>query len=106
MAITAISRDWGVDPSIVRVTTTDSFSTITTNGYLITQIDIINQLNNGAFEWLSGDLVAIDYLSGQGFFTRDAVNEKFVFAALARPCVFWFKLLILSTDPTNLEPRI
>jgi hypothetical protein len=77
MAITAISRDWGIEPSIVRITTTDDLTAITTNGYLTTQIDEIEALQNGAFEWLDGDFVAIDYDGGQGFFVRDATNETF-----------------------------
>lgn len=77
MAITAISRDWGVEPSIVRITTTDTLATITTNGYLATQADEIAALNNGEFEWVVGDTILIDYSNGEGFFTRDAVNDTF-----------------------------
>jgi hypothetical protein len=77
MSITAISRDWGVDPSIVRITTTDSLATITTTGYLATQADEIAALNNGAFEWVVGDTILIYYSNGEGFFTRDAVNDTF-----------------------------
>lgn len=78
MSITAISRDWGVDPSIVRVVTTDSLATITTAGYLDDQADNIEALNNGAFEWLDTDGVYIYYSNGQGLFTRDASTAAFV----------------------------
>ena len=78
MAITAISRDWGVSPSIVRVITTDNFTAITTAQYLTVEENNIELLNNGSFEWASTDLVAIDYLNGEGFFTHDAINNTFI----------------------------
>ena len=78
MAITAISRDWGVDPSIVRITTTDNLAAITTAGYLTAQDTNIQLLNNGEFEWTATDEVLIYYADGQGFFTRDATNATFI----------------------------
>jgi len=80
MAITSISRDWGVDPSIVRITTTDTFTTITTTGYYTTQLSIVSKLNNGDFEWINGDVVAIYYNGGDGIFTYDSDNQKFLSA--------------------------
>ncbi len=77
MAITAISRDWGVDPSIVRITTTDDLTAITTTGYLTAQATNIELLQNGEFQWLDGDFVLIYYSDGEGFFVRDADNETF-----------------------------
>jgi|GEM_PF-1257725 len=81
MAITSISRDWGTLPSIVRITATNTLAEITTTGYLTAQASNIATLNNGPFEWVDGDFVAIDYSNGQGFFVRDAVNETFDAAA-------------------------
>lgn len=78
MAITSISTDWGVEPRIVRITTTDSLATITTAGYITDQADEIEALNNGAFEWVEGDLIAINFSDGEGFFTRDATDNTFV----------------------------
>lgn len=78
MPITSISRDWGVNPSIVRVITTDNLATITAANYLNTQIDEIQALNRGAFEWVERDLVAIAYNGGEDYFTRDAANNTFV----------------------------
>lgn len=80
MAITAISRDWGRDPSIVRIVTTDNLAAITTNGYLTAQANNIESLNFGAFEWSDTDEILISYSDGEGFFTRDATNETFVAA--------------------------
>ena len=37
MAITALSTDWGTYPRIIRVTTTDSLSTVLTAGYITAQ---------------------------------------------------------------------
>lgn len=77
MAITSISRDWGSEPSIVRITATNTLAEITTTDYLLDEADSIDALQNGEFEWLEGDLVAINYSNGEGFFTRDAVNNTF-----------------------------
>lgn len=78
MAITDISRDWGVSPSIVRVTTTDNFATITAAEYLTTQEANIRALNKGSFNWATSDLVAIVYNGGEDYFKRDAANNTFV----------------------------
>jgi hypothetical protein len=78
VAITAISRDWGRDPAIVRIVTTDNLATITTAGYLTAQEANIEALNFGEFDWADTDDVLISYSGGEGFFTRDATNETFV----------------------------
>lgn len=78
MAITSISRDWGYNPSIVRIMTSDSSATITTAGYLDDQADNIAALNAGPFQWQDSDLVLINYSSGWGFFTRDDSTAAFV----------------------------
>lgn len=68
MSIVSLVRDYGVKPCIVRMLTTDNFSTITANGYLNTQTASFNSINGGAFQWVSTDIVLIDYSGGQGFF--------------------------------------
>lgn len=83
MAITNIQRDWGVGPSIVRVTSTDNEAAITAVGYVTAQLSNIEALNNGPFEWVPGDFVAIYYADGQAFFVYDPVNHTF--APVAEP---------------------
>ena len=78
MAITNITRDWGVDPCIVRINTTDDLTDITTAGYITTQEDEIEALNHGAFEFVDSDMFLIVYDGGEGFFTRDATTNAFV----------------------------
>ncbi len=78
MAILTISRDWGVDPSLVRITTDDDLATMTAAGYLTDEADNIEALQNGAFEWLDNDSILIAYTGDSGLFTRDAVNNAFV----------------------------
>lgn len=78
MSITNISFDWGVDPTMVRITTTDSLATITTTGYWTTQADTIDSLNHGAFVFPEGCLIAINYSNGEGFFTFDSTNQTFL----------------------------
>lgn len=77
MAITDISRDWGISPSIVRVVTTDDLATITEDGYLTAQANNIKAIQNGTFEWLDTDMVAISYAGGKGFFTVDMTDMTF-----------------------------
>ena len=72
MPILALSRDWGVAPSIVRMTTSDDFAVITAAGYLAAQSAVIEDIQHGAFEWLPGDNIAITYSDGNGLFTMDA----------------------------------
>jgi hypothetical protein len=81
MAILTISRDWGVEPSIVRITTDDNLAAITTAGYLTAEAADIEAIQNGDFEWVDSDVALIVYDGGEAFFTRDAVNETFVAAA-------------------------
>lgn len=79
MAITAISRDWGANPSIVRIVSTDSLGTITTAGYLTAQESNIEALNAGPFQWADTDLVLIAYATNEiNFFTHDADNATFI----------------------------
>ena len=59
MSITNIRRDWGVGPSMVRITTTDTITTCLQIGYLTTQIQIISLINNGPFQFVMGDLLSI-----------------------------------------------
>ncbi len=72
MPITTISRDWGVSPSIVRMTTSDDFNAVTAAGYLAGQLAVIEDINHGAFEFLPGDVISIYYADGNGFFTRNS----------------------------------
>jgi hypothetical protein len=81
MGITAITRDWGPNNSIVRITTTDDFFTITLSGYLTSQAANIALLNNGAFEWASDDCCLIKYSNGYGFFIPD-FTTNFTFIAM------------------------
>jgi len=78
MAITAIGRYFVGDPNIVAIVSTDNLATITTSGYLTTQADEIEALQNGEFQWTDTDLVLIYYATAQiGFFVRDALNDTF-----------------------------
>ena len=79
MSITAITRDFGSNPSIVRITTTNTLAEITTQGYLSNpiQLEAIRNVNYGDFQWVNGDLVAIHYDGGSGFFRYDVANATF-----------------------------
>lgn len=74
MAITNITRDWGIDPSIVRMVTTDTLATITATGYLTAQATNIQAIQNGNFQWVADDYVLCSYSGGESFFTYNATN--------------------------------
>lgn len=69
MAITSIKRDWGVNPSIVRITSTDTLAAVGTVGYLTAQLDNVVALNAGAFDWVDSDMALVVASNGWGFFT-------------------------------------
>jgi hypothetical protein len=82
MSITAIARDWGVNPAIVRITSTNTLSQVGTSGYLTAQASNIEAINNGSFEWLASDMVLVVASDGWGFFTISsdfASLDAFVF---------------------------
>jgi len=69
MAITSIARDWGVNPSIVRITSTDTLATVGAAGYLTAQAVNIAALNAGAFEWVISDFVLVYASDGWDLFS-------------------------------------
>ncbi len=80
MSVLSISRDWGVDPAIVRMVVTDSLATITTAGYLTGAAIAaeIEALNNGEFSWEDNDVILIKYATAWAFFSRDSTTNAFV----------------------------
>lgn len=78
--ILTISRDWGVEPSIVRITDDADLATITTSGYVATQVSEIEAIQNGDFEWVDTDYILISYADGIGFFTYDSSTSSFIAA--------------------------
>jgi hypothetical protein len=71
MAITSIVRDWGTNPAIVRVTSTDTLATVAGAAYLTAQAANIATVNSGVFEWVVGDMVAMNASDGSEFFRFD-----------------------------------
>ncbi len=68
MPILSIMRDWGTNPAAVRITTSDSLASVATSNYLLSQASVISSLNNGTWEWVVGDLVAVSASDGDNFF--------------------------------------
>ena len=69
MAILSLARDYGVNPCIVRMTTDNDYATITTAGYLSTQMAAYNHINGGLFQWVTTDMVLAYFNGTWGFFT-------------------------------------
>jgi len=61
MTIQSIQRDWGTNPSIVRIETDAPIEEIVLTDWLVTQQDSIYRANNGNFQWKIGDAVLISY---------------------------------------------
>lgn len=78
MPILSISRDWGIDPQIVRILTSDTLNTIVTTGYWTTQLQVLNDLQHGNFSWRDSDVVLIAYNGGKGYFTFDLATLSFL----------------------------
>ena len=82
MPIQAIVRDWGTQPAIVRIYTTDSLALVSAPGYITSQASAIYTANSGDFEWLYSDVVLVwsqnqtttPYSSSWGLFT---INNTF-----------------------------
>lgn len=64
MSVTSISRDFASDVSIVRMTASNTIVECTTADYLTAQADTIASLNNGTWEWLETDLIAVSASDG------------------------------------------
>jgi hypothetical protein len=69
MAIIAISRDWGSNPCIVRIVSTDDLATVSASGYILDQDANIRALNEGEFEWVDTDFVLVSASDGWGLFS-------------------------------------
>lgn len=77
-----MKRDYGVNPAIVRISCTDDINTITTQGYLFTQYEVVQQLNGGQFQWEEDDYVLISFANDWGFFLYDQSSDQFSSAPL------------------------
>lgn len=75
MGITALSRDWGIDPQIVRLVTTDTLQALTAAGYLASQAANIATFQNGVFQWRPDDYVLAKYAGGETFLNYDSVTN-------------------------------
>jgi len=69
MGITSIKRDWGITPSIVRISTTDTLAAVETTGYLFSQSANIEQINKGAFNWAPSDSVLVYASDGSDIYS-------------------------------------
>lgn len=76
MGITFISRDYGVNVSIVRLSTTDNIATATASGYITAQADNIaianNSLPSDPFSWYANDCILLSASDGLAFCSIDA----------------------------------
>lgn len=64
--ITNLVRDWGVQPAIVRMATTDDYAAISANGYITAQYGNILSINSGDFQWDLSDTVLAWYQNDFG----------------------------------------
>ncbi len=80
--ITSIKREFNLFPNIVGIVTTADLATITTTGYFAGELDNVELLNNGVWQWEVEDIVLIFYATDLiGWFTYDAATDSFVSVA-------------------------
>jgi hypothetical protein len=80
--ITTIKRDFNLYPNIVGISTTADLTTITTAGYWLNEMDNVELLNNGVWQWEVEDICLIFYATDLiGWFTFDATTNSFVSVA-------------------------
>lgn len=78
MTIISIKRDFVGDPNIVRIEDTATLATISATGYYETQKAAVELINHGAFAFVEGDMILINYSNGEGFFTYDSATFTFI----------------------------
>lgn len=61
MTVSSIQRDWGTNPSIVRMETDEFIEDIVQTGWLATQQASIDKANKGGFTWKKGDAILLRY---------------------------------------------
>ena len=66
MAIKHLVRDWGVQPSIVRMATSDDYAAISASGYITAQYNNILAVNSGDFQWDLSDTILAWYQNDFG----------------------------------------
>ncbi len=107
MAIQTISRDWGVDPAIVRITATNTLAEVAASGYITAQEANIEAINSGVWTWQLSDSVLVYASDGSGLFTISSdftTLEGYVFSinVIGTPVVVGDFAVFQSTSG-NLE---
>jgi len=82
MAVTAITRDQGVNVNIVRVTATDTLAEVAASGYVTEQTENIKALNSGTWQWQASDSILIHCADGNGLYEFDG-GDFTTFAPMA-----------------------
>lgn len=79
MAIVSISRDDTQNPSIIRLTVTDTLLQVATADYVLNHTDEINALNHGGWTWLESDVILVSASDGHQILTFDGEDfDSFV----------------------------
>ena len=83
MTITSILRDPPNNVCFVRITCTDSISTITSTGYVESQAEVIRELNFGTWEWFITDMLLINGIDGNAIyqFTDDTFDTLVIYGS-------------------------
>lgn len=76
MPIISIERDWGTNPSAVRISTTDTIAQVEVPGYFQAQAAVISEIKGGTFTFLRSDALMIYASDGSNIyeFTDDALT--------------------------------
>lgn len=68
--IVSITRDWGVEPSMVRIhDTVNNLQQVADTNYLLNEALNIQDVNNGNFDWDPSDTIRVSAVDGAADFT-------------------------------------
>ena len=104
MAITAITRDSGINVCIVRITSTDTLAVIGSTDYLLDQQFNIEVANGGEFSWLNTDFVLVFGSDGWGLFTISTDFQSLnLFTNGESPSDVFYRAPVIAASTANID---
>jgi hypothetical protein len=81
MAVTSIQRDQNNNVCLVRMTTTDDSTVLTSTDYIANQMTNIRALNSGFWQWFTTDMLLVSCSNGNflAAFTNDTFSTLYLY---------------------------
>lgn len=100
MSVTSITRDFGEGPSTVRMTTTNTYQELVEPGYLASEADSIEEVNNGPFDWNDNDVVLAVGSNDLTYVLHRNANGNLISAGIA-PSVLLYSTVAITAAEFN-----